>query len=472
MKKLYLSIFPLVLISFLHGQEFQLIDTWKKNPSPIEFIVLSPEGDKVFVGHHDGALALWDIHKKMMVAEYHAHRDLIQTIIFNKDKTRFVTASFDQKIIIWEYPSMKILKTFHTSEDMNAFAVLTPDGNSIFYGGYYRNVRYDYSVPFTAIYKIDVKSGAQAVMYDPNNKASINYGGLTDGDFDISGEHVVISFEDKLLYYNWKTAKIDKKIACDHDLNNFIFHNDKIYLWGDKYLMRMEMMDGKYQVTHTVLAGTHDAYNGYSDMAVTSDGKILVSGDDDNNINVWDAESMIKKQILFGHEAEVRTFLFCQQDTVLISGGYDGQLKIWSYVKKKEDPKQENENTEVIFAENNIPLVIKDRGVDLQSNLPVSESEFDIQIWDKAVEDGDSISLNLNGEWILKDHLVTRSKKKVHVKLNTLFSNNYLILYAHNLGSIPPNTAAVAVLIGGKEVILSLSSDMKKSGALNFEYKP
>ncbi len=86
--------------------------------------------------------------------------------------------------------------------------------------------------------------------------------------------------------------------------------------------------------------------------------------------------------------------------------------------------------------------------------------------------DGDSISLNINGEWILQEYSVVKTKLKIHVKINPNATNNYLILYAHNLGEISPNTAAVQVLIGDKVYKLTLTSDLQKSGALNFVYKP
>ena len=127
---------------------------------------------------------------------------------------------------------------------------------------------------------------------------------------------------------------------------------------------------------------------------------------------------------------------------------------------------------EVIFTDNNVPVTIKDRVVELQNTITVSKPEFDIEIWDRSVVDGDSISLNLNGKWILEEYEVVKTKLRIHVKVDVNASNNYLILYALNLGEISPNTAAVAVLIDGKEYKLTLTSDLKKSGALNFSYLP
>ena len=127
---------------------------------------------------------------------------------------------------------------------------------------------------------------------------------------------------------------------------------------------------------------------------------------------------------------------------------------------------------DVVFTDGNIPVTIKDREVKLQSTITVTAAEFEIEIWDKSVADGDSISLNLNGKWILENYEVVKNKLRMKVSINPQSPNNYLILYAHNLGEISPNTAAVAVLIGGQEYKLTLTSDLKTSGALNFVYEP
>ncbi len=131
-----------------------------------------------------------------------------------------------------------------------------------------------------------------------------------------------------------------------------------------------------------------------------------------------------------------------------------------------------SKKTEVVFTENNVPVSIKERDVELQNTIVVNQPEFDIEVWDQSMVDGDSISLNLNGNWILQEYVVVKTKLKIHIKIDPNFSNNYLILYAHNLGEFSPNTAAVQVLIGDQKYKLQLSSDLSKSGALNFSYEP
>jgi hypothetical protein len=143
-------------------------------------------------------------------------------------------------------------------------------------------------------------------------------------------------------------------------------------------------------------------------------------------------------------------------------------LDVFEPVEKDSVP----EDNDVIFTDGNVPLKIKNRDVVLQNTITVNSTEFEIEIWDQSMPDGDSISLNLNGKWILESYEVVKNKLKLKVKISPKNPNNYLILYALNLGEFSPNTAAVAVLVGGKEYKLTLKSDMKSSGALNFTYKP
>jgi len=48
---------------------------------------------------------------------------------------------------------------------------------------------------------------------------------------------------------------------------------------------------------------------------------------------------------------------------------------------------------------------------------------------------------------------------------------NELVMYAENLGTIPPNTALMVVTDGTKRYEVRITSDLKKSGAIHFIHK-
>ncbi len=81
-------------------------------------------------------------------------------------------------------------------------------------------------------------------------------------------------------------------------------------------------------------------------------------------------------------------------------------------------------------------------------------------------KDGDIISLNLNGEWIVRGLEVTKAGAKIRVPL--IHKKNHLIMHAENLGSIPPNTASMKLNDGTKVHEITLNSDAGKSEGILF----
>lgn len=87
-----------------------------------------------------------------------------------------------------------------------------------------------------------------------------------------------------------------------------------------------------------------------------------------------------------------------------------------------------------------------------------------IEVWDNDQEDGDKASLMLNKRWVLKGVTVTKSKKKIEIPLQ--MGENILTFHADNLGTAPPNTAAIKFFDGLEEQTIVLNSDMDKSEAI------
>lgn len=112
---------------------------------------------------------------------------------------------------------------------------------------------------------------------------------------------------------------------------------------------------------------------------------------------------------------------------------------------------------------------VKMRPVEVKDEIEVSSPYITIEYWDRYNEDGDSINLYLNKKPVLENVLLTKAKKTLQLVLDK--ENNYLVLHALNVGTEPPNTASITVYDGKKIQNVSLTSDMKKSGALKIKVK-
>lgn len=109
------------------------------------------------------------------------------------------------------------------------------------------------------------------------------------------------------------------------------------------------------------------------------------------------------------------------------------------------------------------------RTVAIQDCYNSSTKQVDLILWDCGVEDNDTVSLYLNGQWILKNFRLTKAPYSLPVQLNN--GENMLVLYAHNLGDIPKNTAAVAVKNPYSEQEVGMMiSDQNTCGAIRISY--
>ncbi len=111
-----------------------------------------------------------------------------------------------------------------------------------------------------------------------------------------------------------------------------------------------------------------------------------------------------------------------------------------------------------------VPSTFSGRSVTNQGSVTVSVKTIALYTWDSGVIDGDIVSLYLNGKIILNQYTLTGSKRKIDVTLDYC-GYNYLLLFAHNEGSISPNTAAVSLDDGSGEKSIVLSANLSTNGA-------
>lgn len=112
------------------------------------------------------------------------------------------------------------------------------------------------------------------------------------------------------------------------------------------------------------------------------------------------------------------------------------------------------------------PSSLNNRRVNRQGGVKISNPNVKISIWDKGAVDNDSISLNVNGVWLIENYGLTKKPKVFEVEFDPEGSN-YIILFAHNLGSIPPNTATISIDDGIRVKVLKLKSSMNECGSIN-----
>ncbi|MBL0183201.1 MAG: DPP IV N-terminal domain-containing protein [Chitinophagaceae bacterium] len=106
------------------------------------------------------------------------------------------------------------------------------------------------------------------------------------------------------------------------------------------------------------------------------------------------------------------------------------------------------------------------------SRIPVSVTNITLDIFDNGTIDGDSISVYYNGKLLVSNRGLSEKAITVQLLLDEKAAQHEIVLFANNLGSIPPNTATIVVKAGDKRYELHSSASLTENAVLVLEYKP
>ena len=126
----------------------------------------------------------------------------------------------------------------------------------------------------------------------------------------------------------------------------------------------------------------------------------------------------------------------------------------------------------------NILLDSRDPNVFLKTKLSrpivieVSENVIRLEIKDYLKEDGDIISVFHNRRPFIRNQLIVNRPSSHTLRLNRNQELHEIILYAENLGRIPPNTSNLKIYDGIKEHQVLIQSSKEVSAVVYLRYVP
>lgn len=119
-----------------------------------------------------------------------------------------------------------------------------------------------------------------------------------------------------------------------------------------------------------------------------------------------------------------------------------------------------------------IPKQLVKRKNTEQSRVEVNVRSITINVYDNAIIDGDTVSIFYNDKLLLSHRRLSEKPIVINLELDEKQTRHEIILFAENLGSIPPNTALIVVNAGNKRYELFASASLEENAVLVFDYKP
>ena len=139
-------------------------------------------------------------------------------------------------------------------------------------------------------------------------------------------------------------------------------------------------------------------------------------------------------------------------------------------VKKKEEiiSPAKTEPVKIITA---LPQVVSTRKNETIQSIYFKTDSLVLALYDNGVVDGDTVSVFINGENIIMKQKLKEAATKKTFYIPQGVDSLQLILYADNLGTIPPNTGLMVIRDGEDRYEVRFSADMQKNAAIVFRRK-
>ncbi|MBP6334563.1 MAG: hypothetical protein KA444_03750 [Bacteroidia bacterium] len=460
----------------LFAQGYSQFTRFKEAGSGITSITTDKSKGLLVCGDEKGNLHLRNLSDGTFIKTLSSHFNAVNTINFNSTGRLMISSTVDGEIKIYDFEKEKVIQGIY-SPDYNGirFVLFSIADGFIYFNS--KNKLYKTRSDLTQ--KVDLifeyEDSLRAAVITPDRNSLI----LATGN-----QLKVISTRSDILRQEISTGGSPVEYLT-------LLGDSLLAGWSTDGIIRFwpyRLGQLEIQPSHWFKAGTP------SHMNFSNDGSKMVSGNIGNWARVWKPFTKIISQELFGHDGKITCSAFGTDENFLFTGSLDASVILWKYseeplaqkvipspvqkvappiippIQKLRAPELTKVISEVIMKEENTPSIIHGRNVIGTDSLVIDTSRITIYVYDNSYMDGDTMSLFFNGEWILDHYGVTKKKKAVDLnfKPNT---NNYLVLFANNLGKSPPNTAAVEINYGKNKRIFRLSSDLKSCSAINFIYK-
>ncbi len=111
------------------------------------------------------------------------------------------------------------------------------------------------------------------------------------------------------------------------------------------------------------------------------------------------------------------------------------------------------------------------RRADTLSVITTPDTSLLLKLVDNGIVDGDTVSIIHNGRIVAERIGVTAQPYELRLPVRPGNRQEEIILVAHNLGSIAPNTAMVIIETGNRQYRLFASTDLSRNAVIIFRYQ-
>lgn len=355
-------------------------------------VAASPDGKKIAAGGYNAQLFIWDTVSGKQELTYEGHATHVRSICFSPDGKRIVSTEYPpisvvrppSKIKVWRVDTGKTLATLDGHRHYVTSAVYSPDGKLIASGSFDKTVKLWDAKTGNEIRTIKGhKSNVLGVAFSPDSQH------LVSASADSTLAVWTVATGEEFLRLKGHTAPVFS-VTCSPDGKRIISGSfDKtVKLWeaetGAELFTLGKLVghvrtvaispDGKRiaagKSIHTrdkskpvskstvtlwdsLVGEETQTLRGHSNnvtsVAISPDGKRIVSGSDDWTVRVWNTRTGEVQYAFKEHTGKVKAVAFSPDGKRIASGGYSSNVCVWDADTGKVVAKLETDNKKSLY---------------------------------------------------------------------------------------------------------------------------
>jgi len=204
---------------------------------------------------------------------------------------------------------------------------------------------------------------------------------------------------------------------------------------GDQTIVQTQVPEQKQTVRPTV---TNEAANSNSSI----------------NKPVTQTQAPVQKQT---------TGPIVQKTNEAINNNKPEEKKIINTVSINAPVSQKKESIEIL---RELPAIVASRKNETMQDIYFKNDSLVLSLYDNGIVDGDTVSVFLNGENIISKQKLKEAATKRTIYISEKSDSVQLVLFAENLGTIPPNTGLLTVRDGDDIYQVRFSADLRKNASI------
>ncbi len=261
-------------------------------PSVVYSVVSTPDAKHLLAGCEDGNIEMWGLPDFKLEKIMTGHTSVVKALSITPDSKFVISGSEDRTLKIWDLHRGSLVGTL---------------GKKSFL----------YYIPYIGrFFDMGHTGSVDAIAYLTKEEIIISGGGPLDGTIRLW------NLRDKKQVYILNQLK-------GGGVTSLVVSPDNRYLYvaGGGFWGTIEIWDIRNRKYLGTLVDETAGILGYiSSLALSPDGNILISGNNQGVVTLWKEKEW---EIIPGHELEVTSLVVANDGRFLLSGSLDGTLKIW-----------------------------------------------------------------------------------------------------------------------------------------------